>query len=282
MPDLPRTAPDVAPAKPDRMNSTRPAAGRVYDFYLGGSSNFTVDRMFGSTVLERAPFVGDFARNNRAFLRRVVRWLCAQGIDQFLDIGSGIPTVGSVHTTVREINPRARTVYVDHEPMTAGNAAVILDRYDPTRERTNILQADLRDPDEILNSPVTRELIDFTRPVGLLILATVHFLGPGDHPTKLLSRYRDALPAGSYLAVSHLTFDGVPEPVWNQGPEVERLYASTPTPSYFRNREEITALFDGFSLVDPGIVWAPQWRPDDIVSTEPAATATLVGAGRLP
>ena len=159
-PHFPRTAPDAAPVKSGEVDVKRPSAARAYDYYLGGSSNFGVDREFGARVLEQVPFVRTFAVTNRSFLRRAVRWLCAQGVDQFLDIGSGIPTVGNVHEVAQQVNPLARTVYVDHEPVAVRHAAAILDATDPDRTRTDVLQADLRDPDGILGSPVTRGLID--------------------------------------------------------------------------------------------------------------------------
>ena len=167
-------------------------------------------------MLERVPFVRDFAVSNRSFLRRAVRWLSQQGIRQFVDIGSGIPTVGNVHEVA---DPSARTLYVDHEPVAVAHARTILDRTDPDRRNTAVLQADLRAPDDVLGSG----LIDFDRPIGLLIVAT---------------------------------------------------------PGYFRDRAEVSALFDGFELVDPGITWAPEWCPDQHEHVDPAATATLVGIGR--
>jgi hypothetical protein len=279
MSDFPRTAPDSAPMKPRDVDMHSPAAARAYDFYLGGSSHFEVDREFGRKVLEKVPFVADFARNNRAFLRRAVTWLCQQGIDQFLDIGSGIPTVGNVHEVAQETNPQARTVYVDYEPVAVAHAQTILDKTDPKRERTNVLQADLRAPADILDSPVTSGLIDFSRPVALLVVATMHFIGPGDRPRELMARYHEALPAGSYLALSHLTLDGVPDPMRQQGRALEELYANTPNPGYFRDRAEFEALFGDLHLVEPGIVWAPQWSPERDHPTDPATTATLVGVG---
>ncbi|GAA4836052.1 SAM-dependent methyltransferase [Saccharopolyspora rosea] len=281
-PQFPRTAPDAAPVQSGEVDVKRPSAARAYDYYLGGSSNFGVDREFGARVLEQVPFVRTFAVTNRSFLRRAVRWLCEQGVDQFLDIGSGIPTVGNVHEVAQQANPRARTVYVDHEPVAVRHAAAILDSADPDRTRTDVLQADLRDPDGILGSPVTRSLIDFSRPVGLLIVATMHFIGPGDRPVELMARYRDALPSGSFLAMSHLTVDGVTAEMLEQGRILEQLYANTPNPGYFRDRAEFAALLDGYELVEPGLVWVPEWRPDQQESIEPAASATLAAVGRKP
>lgn len=281
--ELPRTAPDKAP---DRSNSNldlnKPSAARCYDYYLGGSAHLEADRVFAEKVLHQAPFIRDFARNNRAFLQRAVMWLSDQGIDQFLDIGSGIPTVGNVHEIAQQRNPDARTVYVDYEPVAVEHSRAILDESDPRREWTNMLQADMRDYAAILDSPITRDLIDFGRPVGLLIVAAMHFVGPGDDPATLMAHYRDALAPGSCLVMSHLTHDGVPEHMRRKAIEVEKLYAQTPTPGYSRTRAEFTALFAGFQLVEPGVVWAPDWRPQRQYDAEPAETATVVGVGRKP
>ncbi|SDQ35527.1 SAM-dependent methyltransferase [Actinopolyspora saharensis] len=282
MPEISRTAPESAPLKSGEVDMTTPSAARAYDYYLGGNSNFPVDREFGDQVLEHVPFVRDFARTNRAFLRRAVTWLCERGVDQFLDIGSGIPTVGNVHEIAQQADPRARTVYVDHEPVAAAHASTILDRTDPDRARTDVLRGDLRDPAGILASPVTTDLIDFSRPVGLLIVATMHFIGPGDNPAELMARYRDALPAGSHLVLSHLTLDDVPEQLREQGRDLERMYARTPNPGYFRDRAEVTALLDGYEIVAPGLVWAPEWHPEHEQPSDPATTATLAAVGRKP
>lgn len=281
--EVPRTAPDKAPdrSKPN-VDLNKPSAARCYDYYLGGSAHLEIDRQFAEKVLQRAPFVRDFARTNRAFLQRAVAWLSDQGIDQFLDIGSGIPTVGNVHEIALQRNPDARTVYVDFEPVAVQHARAILDGSDPQRVRTDILQADMRDYSTILDSPITRGLIDFSRPVGLLIVATMHFLGPGDDATTLMKHYHDALVPGSYLVMSHLTADGVPEHMLAKAIELERLYARTPTPGYERSRIEFTALFDGFDLVEPGVVWAPEWHPESEYNGAPAETATVVGVGTKP
>ncbi|MGJ7908508.1 SAM-dependent methyltransferase [Actinopolyspora sp. H202] len=282
MSEIPRDASGSAPLNSEDADTTRPSAARAYDYYLGGDSNFPVDREFGDRILERVPFVRDFARTNRAFLRRAVTWLCERGIDQFLDIGSGIPTVDSVHEIVQRSQPAARTVYVDHDPVAVAHTSTILDHTDPDRARTGVLRADLRGPAEILHAPVTTELIDFTRPVGLLIVATMHFIAPDDDPRALLAHYRDALPTGSHLAISHLTLDGVPEQLREQGRDLERMYARTPNAGYFRERAEITALLDGYEIVPPGLVWAPEWHPEHEQPNDPATTATLAAVARKP
>lgn len=282
MTDSPRTAPDSAPKQPPEVDLSHPSAARAYDYYLGGNLNFAVDREFAGDVLDRAPFVTDFARSNRAFLHRAVTWLCARGVDQFLDIGSGLPTVGHVHEIAEKANPRARTVYVDYEPVAVARARTILDETDPGRRRTGVFQADLRAPDQVLGADLLRETLDFSRPVALLIVATMHFVGPGDGPETLLRRYWDALPGGSYAALSHLTRDGVPDPVREQGEALEQLYATTPNPGYFRDRAEFTALFGDLELVDPGVVWAPEWHPEAQPPAAASESATLVGVARKP
>lgn len=282
---FPRTAPDRAPDHSNLdINLNNPSAARCYDYYLGGSAHLEVDRRFAEKVLQTLPFVRDFARINRAFLQRAVRWLSGHGVEQFLDLGSGIATVGNVHEIAQRCNPDARTLYVDFEPVAVQLVHAILNESDPHRQRTNILQADLRDYRAVLDSPTTRDLIDFGRPVGLLIVATMHFIGPGDDPARLMRCYRDALAPGSYLAMSHLTADGIPEHILAKAIELEKLYAQTPAPGYARSRAEVTALFDGFDLVEPGVVWAQEWRPEDeyAFETAPAITATLAGVGRKP
>lgn len=274
-------APESSPARPDTVDTTSPSAARAYDYYLGGGHHFAVDREFARSVLEQVPFVSDFARDNRAFLRRAVEWLTEQGVDQFLDIGSGIPTVGNVHEIAGQADPAARTVYVDYEHVAVAHSELILDEADPQRQRTTVVQADLRAPEEILNSPEVCRVLDFGRPIAVLIVATMHFIGPGDKPQQLVARYRDALAPGSYLVLSHLTLDGVPEAMVEQGRELERLYGRTANPGYFRDRDEFTALLSGLDPVEPGVVWAPQWHPDshDDRALDPASTATLVGVG---
>lgn len=280
---FPRTAPEKAPDHSNLdINLNNPSAARCYDYYLGGSAHLEVDRQFAEKVLQTLPFVRDFARGNRAFLQRAVKWLSGHGIDQFLDLGSGIATVGNVHEIAQQCNPDARTLYVDFEPVAVQLVHAILDESDPHRKRTNILQADLRDYTTVLGSAITRDLIDFSRPVGLLIVATMHFIGPGDDPATLMRRYHEALDSGSYLVMSHLTADGIPEHVLAKAIELEKLYARTPAPGYARNRAEFTALFDGFDLVEPGVVWAQEWWPEDEYETPPANTATLAGVGRKP
>ncbi|MBO0840931.1 MAG: SAM-dependent methyltransferase [Sciscionella sp.] len=273
---------DAAPPAPDGVDINKPAAARIYDYYLGGAHNFKADREFAEQVISVIPFVRNIARVNRSFLRRTVTWLAKQGVDQFLDIGSGIPTVGNVHEIAQRINPDARTVYVDYEHVAVAHSRMILDEQDPHRERTDIVQADLRDPAAVLDSPITARLLDFDRPIAVMIVAVIQFIGDADRPGELLAQYRDRLTSGSYLTLSNLSSDEVP-PEWKAaGDKVVELYKHTTNPLFLRTREEFTAFFTGFELVEPGVVWEPQWRPDEPVPADPSRSMCLGGVGRKP
>ncbi|GDY29743.1 hypothetical protein GTS_13760 [Gandjariella thermophila] len=272
--------PTHAPAMPADIDVSKPSAARAYDYYLGGSHNWKVDRDFGDRVLQRVPAVKDFALENRAFLRRAVTWLAEQGVDQFLDIGSGIPTVGNVHEIAQKVNPRAHTVYVDYEHIAVAHAQQILDTEDPRRERTDVIRADLRDPVSVLEHPSTRRLLDFDRPVALLMVAVMHFVAPADGVDETMARYRDALAPGSFLVMSHFTREGIPEDMQRQAAALEELYADTPNPGYFRDRAEFTGLFGDLDMVPPGVVWLSDWRPDRPYDGDPARTMVLAAVGR--
>ncbi|HEX4221531.1 MAG TPA: SAM-dependent methyltransferase, partial [Pseudonocardiaceae bacterium] len=174
-----------------------PSVARVYDWYLGGANNFAVDREFGRQVEEALPSVKALAAANRAFLHRAVRYLADQGIRQFLDLGSGIPTVGNVHEIAQKVDPGTRVVYVDHEPVAYNYAKDLL----RDNEFATVIQADIRDPELVLNHDDTRRLLDFSQPVGLLLISVLPFV-PED-PAPLLARYRQPLVSGSYQAITH-------------------------------------------------------------------------------
>ena len=240
---------------PDGVDVERPSAARVYDYYLGGLHNFAADRAMAATAVADWPELPRIMQANRAFLRRAVRYLVAQGIDQFLDIGSGIPTVGNVHEVAQAGCPDARVVYVDIDPVAVAHSRALL-ADDP---RTGIVQADLVDVDGVLGDPVTRSLLDLSRPVGLLVVALLHFVGDERRPAEVLARYREALAPGSHLVISHASADGAPD----RADGHQSLYRRTATPMTMRTRAEVAGLLDGFTLVEPGLVFLPQWRPDD-------------------
>lgn len=259
--------PDWVPAEVD---IDRPSAARMYDFYLGGCHNFEVDRRAAAVVAEGIPRVAEGARINRAFLRRVVRFLARHGIRQYLDIGSGIPTAGNVHEIAQRADPSARVVYVDNDPIAVTHSQAMLAGVPGA---TAIL-ADLRRPEEILTDPAVREGLDLSQPVAVLLLAVLHFIEESDDPARIIHTLREAMAPGSYLAISHGTADGLPK----EASAGTQAYRQTANPLTLRSRAEIIDLFDGFTLVEPGVVWLPDWRPEE---PAPPLPAMLGGVGRL-
>jgi hypothetical protein len=258
---------------PAEFDPDRPNAARVYDYYLGGASNLKVDRDFGKKVLEILPEARDYALFNRAFLRRAVRYCASRGIRQFLDIGAGIPTVGHTHEVAQQIDPECRVVYVDNEALAVAHSELLL----ADNPNATAVHADLRQPHAVLDARETRRLLDFDAPIAVLMVALLHFIPDADDPKSLLKRYQEALLPGSYLVMSHATDEGLNVQV---GAAAE-LYRVTDRPACVRDRAQITELFDGFELVEPGVVYTPQWRPDapDEVA-EPGRSAALGGVGK--
>jgi SAM-dependent methyltransferase len=237
------------------IDTTTPHPARMYDAFLGGKDNYAADREAVRQVLRAAPEARDSARANRAFLQRVVRFLVGEaGIRQVLDIGTGIPTAGNVHQVAGEAAPGTRVVYVDNDPIVHVHANALLTGKGTTR----IVLADLREPEKILLDPRVGELIDFTEPVGLLLVAIVHFITEEEGPARILATLRDALPPGSYLALSHATGDFRPEAA-QQAAAVYDQATSTVT---LRSHTQIAGLFEGWDLIDPGLVQVPLWRAE--------------------
>src|SRR6266576_4061927 len=187
-----------APQVPVGVDTGRPTPARIYDYMLQGNNYFQVDRFAAEQILKAAPEIRDAAWSNRGFHQRAAKWIAEQGVRQFIDIGSGLPTVGNTHEVVRKVSPDARVVYVDNDPMVLAYGRALLGD-DPG---ATVILADVCDPDTVLGDPVLREVIDFTQPVGLLITAVLHFVSDASHPYELISRYMAALPEGSYLALS--------------------------------------------------------------------------------
>src|SRR4051794_27494297 len=231
----------------------RPGGGGGSDTYLGGPPNLEAARRMAREGISLGADLPTIMQSNRAFLRRAVRYLVSQGITQFLDIGSGIPTVGNVHVVAQQADSHARVVYVDNDPVAVSHSRAILARTD----RTAVVHADLRDPESILEHPWVMETIGLDRPVALLMVAVLHFVPDEDDPFAALSRIRDGLALGSHLVLSHAGADGRPEVAGSH----RELYRRTPTPMTMRTRSEISRFFDGFQIVAPGLVWLPLWRP---------------------
>ncbi|MFD8593618.1 SAM-dependent methyltransferase [Kitasatospora sp. NPDC059646] len=253
----------------------KPNAARVYDYYLGGSHNFEVDRQMARRAIELWPDLPMIMRANRAFLRRATQYVAADGISRFLDIGSGIPTFGAVHEVAREYQPDARVVYVDMDPVAVAHSRLIL----ADDDLCQIVDADLRNTDDLLSRPEVEELLAPGEPVAVILNAVMHFVTDDDGPEKILAKLREALPSGSALILSHASLEGRPD----QAGAHQDLYRSTPTPLTMRTREQITAMFDGFDLVEPGVVYLPEWRPDEdaAVGPHPERMTGMAGVGRL-
>jgi O-methyltransferase involved in polyketide biosynthesis len=245
------------------LDTTRPHVARMYDYYLGGKDNFEVDRAAVVAVEAAMPEVRRLALENRAFLRRAVTFMVAAGIRQFIDIGAGLPTAGNTHEVAQAQAPGSHVVYVDNDPIVLSHGRALL----ATNDDTTVVTADLRDPADVVGRDEVRELIDFGEPVGVLLIAMTHFLRD-DERDEVMTKLRESLVPGSYLASTHVTVD-------NHSAEavegVEAVYRKTPTPIFFRTRAEIARFFDGFDLVEPGLVTVDEWRPD---SADPAPEAT--------
>jgi hypothetical protein len=261
---------------PEGVDIDRPSAARSYDYLLGGSHNFAVDREVAHQAMVLMPDVAVQAQANRAFLYRAVRHLVHAGIRQFIDIGSGVPTVGNVHEVAQRIDPGVRVVYVDIDPVAVAHSRAIL----TGNSQATIIQEDLRSPESVLKHPDLVELLDLGQPVGLLMLAILHAIPDRDDPYGVVGRFRDALAPGSYQAISHATGDSLPE-LWERVVELSIRSAYPLTP---RSHAAVERFFAGFELVDPGLVWAPLWRPEhpDDVDDHPERSSNYVGVGRKP
>ncbi|OZM83865.1 SAM-dependent methyltransferase [Pseudonocardia sp. MH-G8] len=248
-----------------------PNAARMYDYLLGGSHNFAADRAAADRIKATVPWLADVARTNRFFLHRAVRFCVEAGVDQFIDLGSGIPTAGNVHDAARAMNPGARVAYVDNEPVTVASATALLEG-DPL---ATISAVDMRDPDAVFAAPGVCDLLDLSRPVALLTVAVLHFVSDEDDPAGLAERYRSRLAPGSLHVLTHATGDHDPDDVTT----IDSVYRNTANPSTPRTRRQVAALFGDTELVDPGLVDATEWRPLDNVGAQ--HRGLWAGIGRI-
>ncbi len=261
---------------PPEVDTTKANVARVYDYWLGGHHNFQADRDLARTLTALDPNVRATMRANRAFLGRAVRFLAGQaGVRQFLDIGSGIPTENNVHQVAQDTAPGSRVVYVDNDDVAVAHSRLLLaDNPDAT-----IIKADLREPAKILADPETQLLLDFTQPVAVFLVAILHFIPDDRRVAEIIASLRDALAPGSYLVICHGCGDERP----SLASSMRTVYNSRVTAELvIRSRDEITRLCDGFALLEPGLVWIPEWRPDspDDVPEDPSKYWGLVGVGR--
>ena len=261
---------------PRGIDISVPSVSRIYDFYLGGSHNFEVDREAARRAMEFMPGLPKIMQANRAFMRRAVRFAAAEGVTQFLDIGSGIPTFGSVPEAARAVSPEARVMYVDHDPGAVAHSQAVL----AGDEHADVLAADLRKPWEILDSPQVRGLIDQNRPVALLLVAILHFVEDMDDPYAAVAELRDALAPGSLLVLTHASYEGIPLPPARAEGAVD-VYKGIRNPLVMRSREAIARFFEGYDMVEPGLVPMPHWRPETAPEDEDAYSFSgFAGVGR--
>ncbi|MFE1288902.1 SAM-dependent methyltransferase [Streptomyces sp. NPDC058751] len=261
---------------PRSIDISVPSVSRIYDYYLGGSHNFEVDREAARKAMEFMPGLPKIMQANRAFMRRAVRHAADEGIDQFLDIGSGIPTFGNVHEIAQAARPGARVVYVDHDPVAVAHSQAVL----RGNEDADVVAADLLKPQEILASLPVQRLIDLKRPVALLLVAILHFVEDADDPYRAVAELRDALAPGSMLVVTHASYEGIPL-LREQAEGTVDVYKNIRNPLIMRTRDEIARFFEGYDMVEPGLVPMPEWRPDTASEDEdPYSFSGFGGVGR--
>ncbi len=262
------------PRVPEGVDVTRPNIARIYDYLLFGKDNFAADRAAADKLMESRLDPRRLALANRGFLRRTVRFLAQQGVSQFLDLGSGLPTSPSVHEIARDALPAARVVYVDHDPIVVAHNDALL----ATRDGVITVRADVRDPDAVLGHHALASCLDFSRPVAVLLLGVLHFISGDEDAPGIIARFRERMAPGSYLAVSIGTSDGAdPEML----AEATTTYAGARMPFTLRSRAQIMDLLDGFDLVEPGLVPLPEWRPDFNTDRTPLKGPTLGVVARL-
>ncbi|MGM1065216.1 SAM-dependent methyltransferase [Saccharothrix sp. Mg75] len=262
---------------PPGVDISVPSMARTYDYMLGGGHNFAVDRAVGERIEEAMPGLRTAARVNRAFLGRVVRFMLGRGVRQFLDIGSGIPTVGNVHEVAQAQVPDARVVYVDRDPVAVAHSELML----VGNDLAGVVRADMRDPDAVLGDPETRRLLDLDQPVGLLMLLMLHWVPDEDDPAALVGRYRDALAPGSFLALTHVTADHQGDDLAAATDVIRR--SKSPDQVTLRPHRAVTELFAGFDFVEPGLVGCGEWRPEgpaDIAEEPGMNMLVYAGVGR--
>ncbi|HVT70290.1 MAG TPA: SAM-dependent methyltransferase [Trebonia sp.] len=245
------------------LGFSRPSPARIYDYMLRGRHYFDVDAKAAERILRVVPEIRDCAWGNRGFHQRAAAWIARQGVRQFIDIGSGLPTVGNTHEVVRKIHPDARVVYVDHDPMVELHSQEIMD----VSGQVRVICADLRDPDVILGHPDVVELIDPAEPTGLLMTAVLMFVPDAADPWRLVARYLGAMRSGSYLSLSHLTDDNKP-PVAVDA--FHRVFDQATEQMHFRSKSQVERFFAGLDIVppyagaEPGITYSGLWGAEDV------------------
>ncbi|GAA3602311.1 SAM-dependent methyltransferase [Nonomuraea rosea] len=260
---------------PKGINPSIPNSARMYDYYLGGKDNFAADREAAKKIMALGPS-REICLANRRFLGRAVRYVAKQGIDQFLDLGTGLPNQNNIHEVARQVHPAANVVYVDYDPVVIVHARALLAGTD---SNITIVHADVREPAAILDDPETQRLIDFSKPVGVVFLGVLHCLTDRDDPWGVVAAFRERMASGSALVISHLTDDAHPE----VGVAAREVYEDADAPLIHRSQSQVEHMFDGFDLLDPGVTHVADWRPDEAWETELAGSEWwYVGVGHKP
>ena len=269
-----RDASDMGRPLPPGVDPSIPSPARMYDYYLGGKDNYEADRIAAENALSVVPCGRRIAQANRYFLMRAVVLMADEGIKQFIDLGTGIPTRPSVHEVAQAIQPAARVLYVDNDAVvTAHNRALLA-----KTKGIEALQADIRETAAILASPELRRLIDFTQPVGVLFVAVLHFIPDSSDPHGTVAAFTSRMAPGSYLALSHITSDGADADVMEV---IQQVYATASAPAVFRSGEEIREFFSGYELLPPGLADLAKWYPYlATISATPPVLPVLAGIGR--
>jgi S-adenosyl methyltransferase len=255
------------------IDVTVPSVARMYDYALGGKDNFAVDREMVEAILRQDPGAQAGALANRRFLGRAVEFLARAGIRQFLDLGTGLPSQNNVHEVAQRVCPDARVVYVDNDPVVLNHAEALL----AGDESTIVIQEDMREPERILAHPDVQRMLDFSEPVAVMFVSVLQFVTDEQDPWGIVSAMTELLVPGSYLTLSHSTLDGPPADVVA---DIQERYKNASAPVTFRDRDAVTRFFDGFELVDPGLVYTTEWRSDEAERARTGGEWMLAGVGR--
>jgi S-adenosyl methyltransferase len=258
------------------VDVTIPSPARMYDYYLGGKDNYPADRLAAGKALTAVPCGRQVAWANRKFLVRAVKCIARRGIDQFIDLGTGIPTSPNVHEVARSVNPGATVAYVDNDPIVVVHDGALLAG---SGEYITAVRGDVRYPLNIITNHTVRQVIDFSRPVGILFVAVLHFITDEENPYDSVAAFRDRMRPGSHIVISHITSDGSAP---NTIRSIQEAYRTATAPAVFRTREQIEKLFSGFELLKPGLVEVSGWRGNNRKPAVLPALRFLGGVGRKP
>ncbi|WP_214416687.1 SAM-dependent methyltransferase [Sphaerisporangium fuscum] len=256
---------------PAGLDTSTPNHARIANYFLGGKDNFAADRKAAEELLAIAPEIRDMAREGQAFHTRVIRYLVEQGITQFLNVGAGMPSGNNTHQVAQGLTPDARVVYASRDPVVLSHSRALL----ATDERTGVVEGDILHPAELLAAHGLRRVLDLSRPVAVIVMSALQFVPDEDGPFKRVAELRDLLPDGSHLMVIHAVFDSRPEAAKPIVEVYKRVLKRNEDAS--RTREQVLGFFDGFELVDPGLVYVRQWRPENPLNVHRPEKDWLVG-----